>query len=116
VARDNLLTITEIDFSPNAQGVPARVELLDCGLGRWREVWVTVPLDDRLQQLAVRVVGEAARAASTQQAIPVVVWKEGYAAIAASNGNTDLSSSGVMTSTPHAKLSASSGIEPGITM
>ena len=39
-----------------------------------------------------------------------------YAAIAASNGNTDLSPSGVMTSTPQVKLSASSGIEPGITM
>jgi hypothetical protein len=40
----------------------------------------------------------------------------GYAAIAASTGNTDLSPSGVMTSTPQVKLSASSGIEPGITM
>ena len=42
--------------------------------------------------------------------------QEGYAAIAAWNGNTDLSPSGVMTSTPQVKLSASSGIEPGITM
>ena len=40
----------------------------------------------------------------------------GYAAIAGSNGNIDLSPSGVMTSTSQVKLSASSGIEPGITM
>jgi hypothetical protein len=36
--------------------------------------------------------------------------------MAASNGNTDLSLSGVMTCTPQVKLSASSGIEPGMTM